>query len=152
MSWDALREAALKVAVTQDNTRPLPGKIVDGPKMAEYLAAVGRGPGLDYCVAFVYWCYQQASRELGCPNPLPVTAGTHDLHRKVSKRGWIVDKPQRGDIFLSPGLGHTGMVHTVQSIQSCLTIEGNTMIGTSDWGVHFRKHKNLTGSHFVRVK
>ncbi len=117
---------ALTVAKTQLGVKELPGN--RGPKIKEYLNSVGLNEGYSWCAAFVYWCFQNASRSLNVPNPCIKTAGALN-HWNLTK-GIKVKMPRSGDIFIidhGHGLGHTGMVKTVDPVaKTYTTVEGNS--------------------------
>lgn len=117
---------ALTIAKTQLGVKELPGN--RGPKIKEYLKSVDLNEGNSWCAAFVYWCFQQASRNLNVPNPCYKTAGVLN-HWNLTK-GIKVKMPRTGDIFIldhGKGLGHTGMVKTVsEDKKTYTTVEGNS--------------------------
>jgi hypothetical protein len=49
-----------------------------GIRVDQYLKAAGCVPGDDWCMAFLYWCFQQAASELKIPNPLYKTGNCHE--------------------------------------------------------------------------
>jgi hypothetical protein len=109
-----------------------------GPEVDEYLRRAGVTPGLAWCCAFTYWCFDEAAREAGRGNPMFKTAGclNHWNHaerqgaRRVAAKAAIDDpallKP--GMVFIMDfggGLGHTGFIAGVGG-GHIHTIEGNT--------------------------
>lgn len=124
-----LSELFLFTATTQLEVEETPRNTNNGRKVKQYLKSVGLGAGYPWCMAFVYWCMEQAAKEMGQPNPLVKTGGVADqwnrtVLRKLPKTGAV--KP--GDIFIiiyKNGSGHTGIVEEVKN-GYVLTVEGNT--------------------------
>ena len=102
-----------------------------GPEVKRYLKAVGLGVGYPWCMAFVYWCVDQAAQKLKMVNPLIMTAGVlrqwnETTLRKVPNKG--AGPVQPGDIFIidfGGGNGHAGFVVSIEG-SIVKTIEGNT--------------------------
>ncbi|MDI3319122.1 CHAP domain-containing protein [Pinibacter soli] len=125
-----LAQAALQIAATQIYVQEVPKGSNAGPQVEKYLKSVGLGKGYSWCEAFVYWCVNEAARNLGLVNPLVKTGGVLNQYntctlRKLPNRSNAV-KP--GDIFIMDfggGNGHTGFVESVGS-GVITTIEGNT--------------------------
>jgi len=105
-----------------------------GVPVKNYLASVGIDFPAAWCMAFVYWCFQQAS-EKG-KNPLVKTGGVLKAWNNADKKHRVKD-PQPGDIFImdfGKGLGHTGIVEKVDQT-FIYTIEGNTNDSGSREGI-----------------
>lgn len=131
----ALLSRVLAVADTQVGVMEDPLGSNSGPRVNEYLASVGLGPGSYWCCAFVYWCFQRAAKEAGRGNPMLRTAGCIDhwnrtKGKKIPAAAAVQDpgllKP--GQIFLlnhGGGLGHTGLIERVEG-GFLHTIEGNS--------------------------
>lgn len=98
----ALREARARVGVRE---RPLGSN--SGPEVDGYLARVGLEPGHPWCLAFVYYCVDEAAKRLGVPNPLLRTASCSRLYRWAREDGRLVPVPAPGDIF-SASVGRQG--------------------------------------------
>jgi peptidoglycan hydrolase-like protein with peptidoglycan-binding domain len=64
----------LKVAVSQVGVMEVPPGSNKGPEVNAYLASTGLDPGYFWCAAFVYWCFNEASKNIGFTNPLYKTA------------------------------------------------------------------------------
>jgi hypothetical protein len=109
-----------------------------GPEVDEYLRRAGVTPGLSWCCAFVYWCFDEAAKSLGQDNPMVRTAGCLDHWRRAPARGAkrvlkqeAIENPglvKPGMVFIMDhggGLGHTGLVEKVSG-GLLTTIEGNT--------------------------
>lgn len=109
-----------------------------GPQVDTYLQRVGLRPGFAWCCAFVYYCFDEAARQLGRNNPMVKTAGCMDHWRRAAAQGArltpadeVRANPQRvqpGAIFIMDhgrGLGHTGLVERMEG-GWMTTLEGNT--------------------------
>jgi hypothetical protein len=121
-----LSERALAVAVTQLGVTEVPKGSNAGPEVEAYLKSVGLGKGYSWCMAFVYWCTNQASIQIASNNPLKKTAGV--LDQLNSRQSLVTKVPVPGDIFImdfGKGQGHTGFVESVAG-NIIHTIEGNT--------------------------
>jgi hypothetical protein len=117
---------ALEIAKTQLGVSELPKGSNAGPAVEKYLKAVGLGKGYAWCEAFVYWCYSEASKELGVINPLKKTAGVLDQFNSSKK--YDVETPQKGDLFImdfGKGQGHIGFVDDAFK-DKINTLEGNS--------------------------
>ena len=121
-----------------------------GPKVDQYVSSVGLSPTgrFAWCVAFVYWCFDQAAKELGRSNPMVKTGGvlahwskaaSQPRAARITSRS-AIDNPaliKPGQIFVMDfggGLGHTGLVVQV-SAGKLVTIEGNSNDGGSREGI-----------------
>lgn len=150
-------EKAVSVSLTQDGVREQPLGSNSGPKVDEYLKSVGiMHPDL-WCMAFVYWCFQQGAGQAGMTNTLKKTASCTDLYSWAKANGKLATSPQRGDIFLVRGGAagrthqHTGIVTTVSG-GSVKTIEGNTNNDGSSNGIGvFQRTRSAGNLDFVRV-
>ncbi|MFY7864587.1 CHAP domain-containing protein [Roseateles sp.] len=109
-----------------------------GPDVEKYLASVGLGGGFSWCCAFTYWCFQQASTQLGRRNPMVKTGGCLKHWQDAPARGAkliAAGAAQANPGLLRPGmlfimdhgkgLGHTGLIVSVSG-GLLNTIEGNT--------------------------
>lgn len=122
-----LQQQALKVAVTQLGKEEVPRGSNWGEPVKIYLASVGINFQASWCMAFMYWCFLQAAKELGIKTPLLKTGGVLKAWQKAPA-AVKVTSPQPGDIFIQDhghGLGHTGIVERVEG-DIVHTIEGNT--------------------------
>lgn len=130
-----LLDAALQVAISQVGTMENPPGSNAGPEVDAYLKSVGLGPGYYWCAAFVYWCFEQAAKQLGRANPVFKTAGCVNHWQKTKGKkipaAKAVENPgllKPGQIFIinhGRGSGHTGMVERVEG-GFVHTIEGNS--------------------------
>ncbi|MBV6479354.1 MAG: hypothetical protein HGGPFJEG_02125 [Ignavibacteria bacterium] len=124
-----------------------------GPEVNQYLKSVGLGPGYFWCMAFVYWCFQEASKKLGVSNPSYKTAGVlmhwnNTSGRRITSAD-AVNNPSKvkpGQIFIMSyggGAGHTGIVESVSG-GFITTIEGNTNEAGSRNGIGvFRRQRKI---------
>lgn len=123
-----LKEKALQIAITQISKQENPRGSNWGEPVKTYLKSVGINFPASWCMAFVYWCFQEAAKEIGLPNTAIKSGGVLDVYNKAKKKVYVVTDPQPGDVFIQDhghGLGHTGIVETVD-VDSVHTIEGNT--------------------------
>lgn len=142
-----LSAKALEIAISQVGKEENPrgsnwGKT--GDPVPGYLASVGINFPASWCMAFMYWCVDQAVKQLAPTgtikfinalqsyNPLYHTGGVLQQWKCIREQYRMPQagsSPQPGDIFimdLGHGLGHTGMVESVDSDGTLHTIEGNT--------------------------
>lgn len=119
--------AALAKAITQIGQQEHPKGSNWGVPVQDYLASVGIHFPASWCMAFVYWSFEGATKDMAMQNPLVRTGGVlaawnTALHNRIEK------DPQSGDIFImnfGHGLGHTGFVESVQG-DFIHTVEGNS--------------------------
>lgn len=126
-----LNQSALKIAISQLGQQEKPLGSNWGVPVKNYLASVGINFPASWCMAFVYWCYNQT----GKPNPLVKTGGVLNAWNKATANR--VKDPQPGDIFImdfGKGLGHTGIVEKVDST-FIYTVEGNSNDSGSREGI-----------------
>lgn len=124
-----LQEKALEIAVTQLGIEEVPRGSNRGPQVDEYIKSVGLNPAGKYswCMALMYWCFNQAADKMGVTNPMLKTGGVL-LQWQKRKDKYRAITPQPGDVFImdyGKGLGHTGIVTAVHP-ETIETIEGNT--------------------------
>lgn len=126
---------ALDIATTQIGVREK-GSSNSGPQVDQYLKSVGLTPGFPWCMAFVYWCYNQAAQASGVTNFLIRTGGVmHQWNEQQPTRKIILDKVLKNQALIQPGAvfimdhgkgtGHTGLVEKIHG-SFIDTIEGNT--------------------------
>jgi hypothetical protein len=113
-----------------------------GPEVNKILSSVGMGPGRDshWCMAFVYYVFNELCKAIGKPNPLPKTAGVIDHWSKGDNNLKITIAQARsnpslvkpGSVFfmhregVNSGKGHTGIVLGMNpSTKEFVTVEGN---------------------------
>jgi CHAP domain-containing protein len=122
-----LQQKALAIAITQIGQEEKPRGSNWGEPVKSYLASVGINFPASWCMAFMYWCFKQAAKELGITTPLYKTGGVLNAWNKAPTAIKVID-PQPGDIFIQDhghGLGHTGIVEKMEG-DVVHTIEGNT--------------------------
>lgn len=123
-----LSDEAILVEISQIGQTEKPLGSNWGHPVQDYLSSVGIDFAASWCMAFQYWSFEQAATKLGIPNPLIKTGGALHAWQNADSVNKIEDDPQAGDIFimdLGKGLGHTGLVESVNGHQ-LNTIEGNT--------------------------
>ncbi len=149
-----LVDSAVAIALTQLGVREEPLGSNRGKKVDEYNTTAAVPPGSFWCMAFVYWCFVQASAKSGKPNPMPRTAYCPFLHTWATQHGKLTSSPQAGDIFLvmdGKTAYHTGLVVSVQGT-NFKTIEGNSNDNGSHDGIGvFSITRNAGRCHFVRL-
>ena len=138
-----LMAKALKIAVSQIGIREKPLGSNRGKEVEEYLLSVGLGGGNPWCMAFIYWCFEEAVNSSRIHNPLFKTGHVLTHWIEAGRRNTprishlqAINNPaliQPGMIFIidtgSPGgAGHTGLVEKVIG-GKLITIEGNTNDG-----------------------
>lgn len=133
---------ALGVAKTQLGQKENPLGSNWGIPVKNYLASVGINFPAAWCMAFVYWCFDQAGT-----NPMVKSGGVLHVWNKTDKRYKFVKDPRPGDVFIldyGRGLGHTGFVEKVDPT-FIYTIEGNTNDSGSREGIEVtRKQRPRT--------
>lgn len=122
-----ISDKALQIAVSQIGNEEHPRGSNWGEPVKTYLKSVSITFPAAWCMAFVYWCFNEAAKQLGLVNPMHKTGGVlaQYKYRKVN----AVNSPQPGDVFIMDyggGLGHTGIVERVNDDGTVDTIEGNT--------------------------
>lgn len=114
-------------------------------RILQYLGLFNSTDTNNYCVAFLYWCYQQAAASYGMPNILPHSASATGF-KNLCPNSWFIplSQPvQPGDIFVRHHRKpHAGLVNAPLISRTALhTIEGNTYVDpkTKATGVFNRK-------------
>ena len=128
-----LQQKALRVAISQIGQKENPLGSNWGKPVQDYLKAVGINFPASWCMAFVYWCFEQC----GPNNPLVKTGGVLNAWSTADRKYRVVGDPQPGDIFImnfGKGLGHTGIVEKVDT-NFIYTIDGNTNDSGSREGI-----------------
>lgn len=129
-----------------------------GPRVDPYVVRAGLDPAgrFPWCMAFVYWCFDEASKKAAVPNPCVKTAGVIDHWVKTGVTRRITspaafDNPklvQPGFVFVidhGGGKGHTGFVESIEN-GTIVTIEGNTNVAGSREGVGVLRGRRTIGS------
>jgi hypothetical protein len=136
LAADALEVAVAEIGVLEEPLHSNRGRRVDEYVRAAGLDPAGRHP---WCVAFVYWCFEQAAARSGRKNPLPRTAGVLKHWASAQKIARVaivkgaeaVENPaliQPGFLFamdFGGGVGHFGFVADFVN-GHLVTVEGNT--------------------------
>ena len=165
---DELRRKALEIALGEHNTLAK-GTSRTWGDVGKYQEAIGLSSGgHDYCVCFLYWCYEQAAAALdaeqGCcvyGNPLPRQGLVSKLYTDALRQGRLVDRPKAGDIFIrgKAEFKHVGFVSEDPEPGShwMFTMEGNTKGEDPNnkhvlrWGAFkSSKKKDLSTCYFAR--
>jgi hypothetical protein len=133
-----LQEKALEIALKEKEkgVKESPLKANTGPEVNEYLKSIGLDPGYAWCMAFMYWCFEQAADAMGRQNPMYKTGGVL-LQWKMRKDKFRATTPQPGDIYImdfGKGTGHTGIVKEVTEKGTIIGVEGNTSASGSREG------------------
>lgn len=110
-----------------------------GPEVTKYLQSVGLSSGLPWCMAFVYYIFDEMCKRLGRTNTTVKTGGCLNHWNGAPSDSKIpVDQVKAnpslirpGQIFImtrpGKGLGHTGIVVAVdEKARSFTSMEGNT--------------------------
>jgi len=119
---------ALEIAKGEIGKQEIPRGSNWGPDVQKYLMSVKINFPASWCMAFMYWCMDNASHSLGVGNPMKRTGGVLDQWNSASDTKKVLMRPEPGDIFImdfGKGLGHTGIVEKVEG-DIIHTIEGNT--------------------------
>lgn len=132
-----------------------------GPRVNEYLAAVGLGPGHAWCAAFCFFCADEAKIPSSTWAGLTNKAYCPTVESWARSKGVLSTSPSRGDFMLlqmwdSQGQysGHIGIVEDVVGNQ-IHTIEGNTSpqgSGGSDdnGGGVYRRTRAVSSAKYVK--
>ncbi|WP_201743860.1 peptidoglycan-binding protein [Hymenobacter busanensis] len=121
-----------------------------GARVDQYITRTGLNPNAGnfaWCMCFVYWCFDEAAKQLKVANPCIKTAGVRDHWTKAKKKGIRTITPDQavqepalvrpGQLFClyhSATTGHIGIVESVIG-GKLTTIEGNTNTGGSREGI-----------------
>lgn len=151
---NALLTEAVKVAITQLGVMEEPPGSNKGPMVDQYLASVGLPPGLFWCAAFVYWCFDKAATKTGKKNTLVKTGHVMTHWNKTTGKKITtleaVNKPsliKPGHIFMmntGGSSGHTGIIEKVDG-GFIHTIEGNSNNAGSRNGIGvFRLQRKIS--------
>lgn len=150
---NSLSGVALEIAIAQNGVREFGNNA--GPAVQAFLQSVSLGPGYSWCMAFVYWAFDNASMYLKVINPLVKTGGCLRQLNEIDPKYVVKGDPRQGDIFimdLGGGSGHTGIVVS-RDRDNVQTIEGNTNNNGSanGDGVYMRTRSINRIAAFIRV-
>lgn len=142
-----LSEKALEIAISQVGKDEKPHGSNWGEPVKSYLNSVGINFPASWCMAFVFWCFQEASKVLKVKNTAIKTGGVLPAWNKAlpSQKS---NNPQVGAVFImdfGKGLGHTGIVKSFDD-KFIYTIEGNTNDTGSREGIEVCNKKRLRTS------
>lgn len=121
----------LEIAIQEIGKEETPRGSNWGPDVQKYLHSVGINFPASWCMAFVYYCVDQACHISGTANPLYKTGGVLAQWNNVInayKHPATLANCKPGAVFimdLGKGLGHTGFIENVVG-EDVHTIEGNT--------------------------
>lgn len=153
-----LGEAALKEARARIGVREKPLGSNRGQEVDSYNQRSGAPPGSFWCMSFVYFCVDEASKKLGKANPLPKTASCSKLYNWAKANGRLTSRPEPGDVFLciggDTGHFHTGFVDRKPFSERFATVEGNSNDEGSSNGIevaHRLPGRRLASCHYVRL-
>ncbi len=137
----------LKIANSQLGVRENPPNSNRGPEVSKYLKSVGlnaNSGSYSWCMAFVYYCFDEAFKKMGTSNVLVKTGGVlsqwNNTKNRRIKKADAVNNPslvKPGFVFIrnyGGGKGHTGIVTSVNG-GYIETIEGNSNNNGSREGV-----------------
>lgn len=145
----------LEIAVSQIGVLEKPLGSNRGKEVEEYLGSVGLGGGYPWCMAFVYWCFEQAAQKLKINNPAVKTGGVLNHWVEAGRRNLPripMEQARNNPALVVPGMifiidtgdpggaGHTGFVEMVEG-GMLTTIEGNTNKGGSSEGIGVFRRK-----------
>lgn len=159
-----ISELALQFAISQIGQQEIPKGSNRGPMVDEYQERVGLDlrRGSPWCMAFIFWCFDEAAKEMKVYNPAIRSAGCLDVWHRANKldypkqltatkakTDWSRVKP--GMIFIletnkNTGAGHTGIIKSVNPLTGILnTIEGNSNEDGSreGWKVALLKRRRI---------
>lgn len=137
----------LKIANSQLAVREIPPNSNRGVDVAKYLKSVGLDANsghYSWCMAFVYWCFDEGFKKIGKTNTLVKTGGVlrqwNESKNRRIKKADAINNPslvKPGFVFIrnyGGGKGHTGIVTSVNG-GYIETIEGNSNNNGSREGV-----------------
>lgn len=142
----------LEIATSQIGQDEKPHGSNWGEPVKSYLKSVQINFPASWCMAFVYWCVEQAKIRVpdgtgGLRNPLVMTGGVLEQWNHIDKK-YKKAQPEVGSIFImdfGKGLGHTGFVEKFDD-KYIYTIEGNTNDTGSREGIKVCRKKRLRSS------
>lgn len=142
-----LSTKALEIAITQIGQDEKPHGSNWGLPVKNYLSSVGINFPASWCMAFIFWCFSEASKNLKIPNSALKTGGVlkawNDAPAALKTK-----VPAVGSVFIldfGKGLGHTGIVEKFDAT-FIYTIEGNTNDTGSREGIEVCRRKRLRSS------
>ncbi len=120
-----LSQVALEIAISQLGVCESGGNN-RGPEVDEYVRTVGLDPtqGYPWCASFMYWCFKQASIQLGVVCPFPKTAKAVNIWN-YADTVCRDSNPQIGDVYV---IAHGNQWVNQLSTNRRLTDNGHTGI------------------------
>jgi hypothetical protein len=144
---NTISNLALEIAISQIGQDEKPHGSNWGEPVRTYLASVNINFPASWCMAFIYWCFNEAAKKLQLKNPAIKSGGVLNVWNKTSKN-FKSNKPSIGAVFImdyGKGLGHTGIVEKFDD-KYIYTIEGNTNDTGSREGIEVCKKQRLQTS------
>lgn len=140
-------EETLNVARSQIGQKEVPKGSNRGPMVTQYQRVTGYTFDVPWCLCFLYWCAEQAARNLGSSNPLLRTGDCDTILRWGRERDIVFTEPKVGDFGLVMA-SETDATHifVVEKITGAkmTTIEGNTNNdGSREGYAVLRRSRNL---------
>jgi hypothetical protein len=148
-----LLDTVLDIARSQVGVAEIDSESHVGPEVYMYQDVAGVAHGNPWDMAFIYWCFNQASTKLQVPNPVYKTGDVIDewchanakrIPAAEAKLNMSLVLP--GQIFVistGGGHGHSGIIEKNES-SVLTTIEGNTCIGNNcNTGVYRRTARRI---------
>jgi hypothetical protein len=139
-----LLKKVLQKAVSQIGVMEQPPGSNRGPEVEKYLRSVGLGGGYAWCMAFIYWVFDDVCKAEGIPHPLVKTGGVLNQWNQTTQTKILVENAVNNPSLIKPGaifiinhgggFGHAGIVEEVNG-GILKTIEGNTNNNQSREGV-----------------
>jgi hypothetical protein len=146
------REQALRYAIAELGVKENPAGSNSGPRVNQYLASAGLGPGYPWCMAFMNWCFRKAGLDIQHPNE----ASVGFFEAWARENGHLVSAPARGDLICyrfdaDNWPDHVGIIERVYA-GSVDVIEGNTAVGNdANGGMVMRRGRGLDRARFARI-
>jgi len=144
-----LMQKTLEIATSQIGVMEQPAGSNRGPQVDEYVRRVGLNPAgkHPWCVAFLFFCVDEAAKSLGRNNPMIKTGGVLDHWARAGAQGIprvTKAKAEQNPALVKPGhiftidtgggQGHAGFVLQVTD-GKLITVEGNTNDNGSREGI-----------------
>ena len=143
-----LTTAAIQIASTQVGEKEKPLGSNWGHPVQDYIERAGIDSPCAWCMCFQYWCFDEAAKQIGIPNPLTKTGSVSHAWQVAYPIHKVLANPQVGDIFImefEAGGGHTGIVESIDPDGTLHTIEGNTDLNGSPEGIGvFRRTRHFS--------
>jgi hypothetical protein len=155
MAADTVAQLAVEIALEEANSGVFENANDNrGSRIDEYQRLANSTVGQKWCAKFVYWCFDQAAKRLGGPNPFPRIFGAGDLEAWASRVKKSVLTPALGDVFVKEHR-HVGLV-AGDAVKggTFRSVEGNTWARTTFQnrreGVYVLSNTKVARCTFVR--